>query len=241
MSKSTKTPKAPKAPKGKSAKKGTKGMKKGGMMMMKGGGMMKKGGTPAPTSGPTSTPSTTIADFIISEPDLSIIFFALQRVNNVTLSQEDLLFIFDNEIPFTGPLGRKLAFVQNNPLRRNNLVEILDEPGDFTFFAPTNNAFKAIGRDLLAKLFLIDEFRPLWKILSFIMALLESASLMTLSIMSSFRHSTLRTFWSKRVLCVSTRTLLLCPTATLPTGSRTSFVESYNPTGFLTQSLVSYR
>ena len=144
-------------------------MKKGMMTMKGGGGMMMKGGTPAPTSGPTSsaptsapTPSMTIAEFIISKPDLSIIFFALQRLNeeDLELSQEDLEFIFNGDVPFTGYGGRKLKFVQNNPLRRNNLVEILDEPGDFTFFAPTNDAFKAIGQDLLATLFLRDEFRP---------------------------------------------------------------------------------
>lgn len=101
-----------------------------------------------------------IAAFIIGEPDLSIIFFPFQRVNNVTLSQEELEFIVDGDVLFTGYSGRKLKFVENNPLRRNNLVEMLDQPGDFTFFTPTNDAFKAIERNLLATLFLRDEFRP---------------------------------------------------------------------------------
>jgi uncharacterized surface protein with fasciclin (FAS1) repeats len=49
-------------------------------------------------------------------------------------------------------------FCRNSPLRRANLVEILGQPGDFTFFAPTNNAFNALGQDLLTILFLDDEF-----------------------------------------------------------------------------------
>jgi uncharacterized surface protein with fasciclin (FAS1) repeats len=166
----------------KKGNKGNKGMKKGGMMM-------KKAGTPAPTSEPTSapsskpssepssepssvptaapTPSTTIAEFIMSEPDLSIIFLALQRVNNVTLTQEDLEVIFGDSIPSfifddvpspTFP-SRKLVFDQNNALQRGNIVKILGESGNFTFFAPTNNALRAIGEDFLTKLF-SESFKP---------------------------------------------------------------------------------
>jgi hypothetical protein len=40
----------------------------------------------------------TIADFIISEPDLRIIFLALQRVNNVTLNRTELELILDGDI-----------------------------------------------------------------------------------------------------------------------------------------------
>jgi uncharacterized surface protein with fasciclin (FAS1) repeats len=50
--------------------------------------------------------------------------------------------------------GRRLRF------RRVNLLQILDEPGDFTFFAPTNNAFTLIPQELLELLFLRDEFIP---------------------------------------------------------------------------------
>jgi uncharacterized surface protein with fasciclin (FAS1) repeats len=158
--------------------------------------MMMKAGTPAPTSEPISapssepsskpssvptaapTPSTTIAEFIMSEPDLSIIFLALQRVNNVTLTQEDLevifpggpesipSFIFDEpvdvsvDVPSPGEFpSRKLIFDQNNALQRGKIVEILGEPGNFTFFAPTNQAFFDIGEDLLLKLF-SESFKP---------------------------------------------------------------------------------
>jgi transforming growth factor-beta-induced protein len=44
--------------------------------------------------------------------------------------------------------------------RRINLLELLDEPGDFTFFAPTNDAFTSIPEKLLVLLFLRDEFAP---------------------------------------------------------------------------------
>jgi transforming growth factor-beta-induced protein len=39
-------------------------------------------------------------------------------------------------------------------------LQILDEPGDFTFFAPTNNAFRLIPERVLELLFLQDEFIP---------------------------------------------------------------------------------
>jgi hypothetical protein len=159
-----------------------KGMMKGkggGMMKGKGGGMMKgKGG---------GTPSITIAEFIESEPDLSKFYIALRRANNITLSPEELDIIFDGDVPgieiysgpgysgpgyngpgyngpgYTGPgyeggaVRRKL---QNSALRRNNLLDVLDQPGDFTYFAPTNGAFSLIPRDCLEKLFLEEQFRP---------------------------------------------------------------------------------
>jgi uncharacterized surface protein with fasciclin (FAS1) repeats len=57
---------------------------------------------------------------------------------------------------------RNLRFVQASPLRRGNLLQILDEPGDgdLTFFAPTNTAFRRESVDLLELLFLQDEFIP---------------------------------------------------------------------------------
>jgi transforming growth factor-beta-induced protein len=39
-------------------------------------------------------------------------------------------------------------------------LQILDEPGDFTFFAPTNDAFRLIPERVLELLFLQDEFIP---------------------------------------------------------------------------------
>jgi uncharacterized surface protein with fasciclin (FAS1) repeats len=44
--------------------------------------------------------------------------------------------------------------------QRVNLLELLDQPGDLTFFAPTNNAFTSIPEELLELLFLRDEFVP---------------------------------------------------------------------------------
>jgi uncharacterized surface protein with fasciclin (FAS1) repeats len=55
---------------------------------------------------------------------------------------------------------RNLRFVQNNPFRRGNLLQILDEPGDFTFLAPTNAAFRTIPVEVLELLFLQEEFIP---------------------------------------------------------------------------------
>jgi transforming growth factor-beta-induced protein len=44
--------------------------------------------------------------------------------------------------------------------RRTNVLQILDEPGDFTFFAPTNTAFTLLPQELLELLFLRDDFIP---------------------------------------------------------------------------------
>jgi transforming growth factor-beta-induced protein len=56
--------------------------------------------------------------------------------------------------------NRKLLFVQGSPIRRANLLQVLDEPGDFTFFAPNNNAFRSIPVRFLELLFLQDAFIP---------------------------------------------------------------------------------
>jgi uncharacterized surface protein with fasciclin (FAS1) repeats len=109
----------------------------------------------------SSTPSMTIAEYIESEPDLSILYSALKKVNNDDDDAADCSFFCgctddaaatDENVP-----SRKL---QNSALRRNNLLTILDQPGDFTYFAPTNGAFSLIPRDCLEKLFLEEQFRP---------------------------------------------------------------------------------
>jgi uncharacterized surface protein with fasciclin (FAS1) repeats len=103
---------------------------------------------PSPTIAPTH--SMTIADFLEVDVDLSILVAGLERLNDVAV---DLTLIFDGDIPCI-ECGRKLA------LRRINLLQFLDEPGDFTFFAPTNAAFKALPRKLLVLLFTSDDFLP---------------------------------------------------------------------------------
>jgi transforming growth factor-beta-induced protein len=45
-------------------------------------------------------------------------------------------------------------------IRRVNLLQILSDPGDFTFFAPTNNAFALLPQELLELLYLRDAFIP---------------------------------------------------------------------------------
>jgi uncharacterized surface protein with fasciclin (FAS1) repeats len=196
------------------------GMGKRGMMMSRKGASPTRAPTSAPQAAPQFIPrvGATIADFIRSDPNLVIIFLALQLVNNVPLSQEQLEFIFAGNVPVIldsdvpppipassitpfpisaptrqptnfpisapifsmtpaptdvptpqptmppifGPTReRELAFEQNSPLRRNNLIEILGQPGDFTFFAPTNDAFRLIGRRVLVILFgQTDEYLP---------------------------------------------------------------------------------
>jgi uncharacterized surface protein with fasciclin (FAS1) repeats len=106
----------------------------------------------------SSTPSMTIAEYIESEPDLSILYSALKKVNNDDDDAADCSFFCgctddaaatDENVP-----SRKL---QNSALRRNNLLTILDQPGDFTYFAPTNDAFNLIPEDCLEKLLKDEE------------------------------------------------------------------------------------
>jgi uncharacterized surface protein with fasciclin (FAS1) repeats len=248
-------PEAPEAPK-EPASKGAKAAK--GKGKKKGKGNLKSSPTSAPTafepafepsfkptSEPTSapTPFMSIAEFILTEPDLDVTFLALQRLDNVELELSELEFIFDGAIPPIGPptlpptntptgdttlfptaivtdifppltntptfssaqtprptntsppltntptisatssfplmtmlptfsvltmlptppsstvVRRRLKFNQSNPLRRTNIIDILSEPGSFTFFAPTNNAFKSLPVDLLSILFLLDDYQ----------------------------------------------------------------------------------
>jgi uncharacterized surface protein with fasciclin (FAS1) repeats len=73
-------------------------------------------------------------------------------LNEVPLSDETA------SLPNTAGSNRELRFDQNNPIKGGNLGQLLDSPGDFTFLAPTNNAFRDIPQDLLSLLFLDDEF-----------------------------------------------------------------------------------
>jgi uncharacterized surface protein with fasciclin (FAS1) repeats len=100
-----------------------------------------------PSSAPRAPP--TITEFIEGEPDLSILFNALQRVSGFDV---DFRPIFNGR--------RNLLFQKNNTFRTNDLFNILDEPGDYTFFAPTNNAFRLLPSELLEILFFDDDFLP---------------------------------------------------------------------------------
>jgi uncharacterized surface protein with fasciclin (FAS1) repeats len=55
--------------------------------------------------------------------------------------------------------GRKLSLEQDGPLRVTNLVELLDQPGNLTFFALTNDAFRALPGGFLQVLFRIEAYR----------------------------------------------------------------------------------
>jgi uncharacterized surface protein with fasciclin (FAS1) repeats len=59
-----------------------------------------------------------------------------------------------------GSFRRKLPNFENFFLRRNNLLDVLGQPGSFTYFVPTNNVFGFFSEDCLCKL-LMDENRPI--------------------------------------------------------------------------------
>jgi uncharacterized surface protein with fasciclin (FAS1) repeats len=92
----------------------------------------------------------TLTELIDSDPHLTILFSALKRVSGFHV---DLSLIFDDE-------HRSLLFQQGNPFQTSNILNILDEPGDYTFFTPTNNALRRIPTRLLRLLFLYDDFLP---------------------------------------------------------------------------------
>jgi uncharacterized surface protein with fasciclin (FAS1) repeats len=56
---------------------------------------------------------------------------------------------------------RRTCKLQNFSLRRNNLLDVLDQPGNFTYFVPTNDEFDKIPKDCVFKLFLEEQFRPM--------------------------------------------------------------------------------
>jgi uncharacterized surface protein with fasciclin (FAS1) repeats len=130
--------------------------------------------TPRPTPAPTPV-RPTITEFIEGEPDLSILSAALRRVSGFDV---DFRPIFNETFPIpvnarlpsvSGlffPFGRRnLRFQKNNTFRTNNLFNILNEPGNepggYTFFAPTNTAFsRSLPADLWEILFTDEDFLP---------------------------------------------------------------------------------
>jgi uncharacterized surface protein with fasciclin (FAS1) repeats len=115
--------------------------------------------TPAPTPAPTMQ---TIAQIIENDNDLDVLECLLSRVSG-TAFEFDFRLMFNGTFPF--PFSRRnLRFQQDNPYRTNDIVNLLNQPGDdFTFFAPTDNALRNAFRQsnrLFILLFFYDDFLP---------------------------------------------------------------------------------
>jgi uncharacterized surface protein with fasciclin (FAS1) repeats len=104
----------------------------------------------AAKKGMKAAPKPSITEIIGTDPHLTITFSALKRVSGFHI---DLSLIFDD-------IHRSLLFQQGNPFRTNNLLNLLNEPGEYTFFAPTNNGLRRLPTSLLRLLFLYDDFLP---------------------------------------------------------------------------------
>jgi uncharacterized surface protein with fasciclin (FAS1) repeats len=120
--------------------------------------------TPRPTDAPSPAPTMqTIAGIIESEGtsggNLSGILSILQRVSGRPV---DFRLIGNDIFPF--PFGRReLQFQKNNTFRTNDLFTLLDQPGAYTFFAPTNAAIGGLfARSLTFRGLLMqyDDFLP---------------------------------------------------------------------------------
>jgi uncharacterized surface protein with fasciclin (FAS1) repeats len=125
----------------------------------------------------------TIADFIRFDPELSIVVEVVERVTRNPLMirtetskgkgksskgngkstkkmmKKNKFEAATNSPTSSAPSPCKGRFGCGRKLnvRRVNLLQLLDSPGDFTFFAPTNSAFQNIPRDLLALLLLSND------------------------------------------------------------------------------------
>lgn len=115
----------------------------------------------SPFTSPFTSPDT-ISPFTSpnTSPDINSPFTSLFTGSDTSLFT-GLYARHTSPFPFG---NRKLQFQLNNPFRINDILSILDDStGNFTFFAPTDDAFETLFRiePLLSdKLFFNDDFLP---------------------------------------------------------------------------------